>query len=99
MACRENLADVLRQHLAWSRKNKMMMTTAASKYTGGRPLAQSAVGKALHTSTMTASPSVKVIGGEGRWLGRESLRDLCVDQWFSVGHSSAIVATISPLSC
>jgi len=29
--------------------------------------------------------------GEGRWLGHKSLRDLCVDQWCSVGHSNAIV--------
>ena len=34
-----------------------------------RPLAQSAVGKALHASTMTASPSMKVLGEKEDGLG------------------------------
>lgn len=80
MACHENLADVLRQHLAWFRKNKMMMTTAASKYTGERSLAQSSVCKALHANTMSASPSMKVIGEKEDSLGAKA----CVNfAWIS----------------
>jgi hypothetical protein len=50
----------------------MMMTTAASKYTGGQPLAQSAVGKVLNASTMAASPSMQVIGEEEDGLGAKA---------------------------